>query len=69
MMQISNECHIWRILDSLPLMYLALATALCVQKDNTVDYVEKAVINFAGALNKGAKPSLTSPQALAATGQ
>ncbi len=68
-MQISDECHIWSILDSLPPSYLPLAMVLQVQKDNTVDYVEKAVINFAGALNKGAKPSLTSPQALAATGQ
>jgi hypothetical protein len=68
-MQISDECHIWRILDSLPLSYLPLATALQVQKDNTINYVKKAVIDFEGALRKGAKPSSAGPQALAAASQ
>ena len=68
-MQISDECHIWRILYSLPPLYLPLATALWVQKDNTIEYIEKVVIDFEGALNKGAKSSLVGPQALAAGGQ
>ncbi len=69
MMQISNECHIWRILDSLPSTYLALATALHVQKDNTINYVKKAVINFEGTIGKAAKAVAPGPQALATAGQ
>jgi len=51
-MQISDDCHIWWILDSLPLSYSPLVMALCVQKDKTIDYIEKAIIKFEVTLKK-----------------
>ncbi len=53
-MQISVNCHIWRVLDSLLSLYVPLATALHVQKEKTIDYVEKAIINYESTLKKSA---------------
>jgi hypothetical protein len=60
-MTISNDCHIWQILDSLLSAYQNLTMALHVQKDNTVDYVEKAIINFKVMTKKGKSKLATTP--------
>jgi hypothetical protein len=60
-MTISDDCHIWQILDSLLLAYQNLTTALRVQKDNTVDYIKKAIIDFKVTTKKGKSKPATAP--------
>lgn len=59
-MQISDNCHIWHVLNSLPSSYIPLATALCIQKEKTIDYVEKAIINYKSTLKKSANTKSTT---------